>query len=565
MSSSSSEKPGAGTYLGVAALAAFFAVFLFYPLYYVFSKSFIIDGGLSFTFFRLLAQNQVVVESIGNSLMIAAWVTVISAALGFLFASLIVRTDLPAKWLWGNLLLVPLILPPFVGAIGVKYVFGRFGMVNTLLMEAGLIDPRGAIDWLGQPFWGVVILEVLHLFPIMYLNVAGSYAMMDPSLEEAARGLGSKGWALFRRVTLPLLMPGFFAGASIVFIWAFTDLGTPLLFDYRSVVPVQIFNNVQSTQENLIGYALVVVVLGITVLFFAGAKFLFGRKKYDMPAFGRTAGAVARLGLPLKAAALVFMALFCIVALVPHASVLLVSLSKDWFMTVLPEQWTVEYYGQVFRHPLAFLSVKNSLALSGMAVAVVLVMGSAIAYYLSRKKFRGRELLDVCAMLPLAVPGVVLAYGYVQSFFRTAIDPRLNPVALLVVSYAVRRLPLVVRAMYSGFQQSSVTLEEASASLGAGPVTTLRRITFPIIRANLLGAAILGFAFSMLEVSDSLILAMQEKYYPMTKAIYMLMGRLGDGGYIASAMGMLGVVLLGAALMLAQRLIGRRMGDLFRA
>ena len=136
---------------------------------------------------------------------------------------------------------------------------------------------------------------------------------------------------------------------------------------------------------------------------------------------------------------------------------------------------------------------------------------------------------------------------------------------LLVVSYAVRRLPLVVRALYAGFQQTSVTLEEASASLGASPATTLRRVTFPLIRANLLGAAILAFAFSMLEVSDSMILAMEERFYPMTKAIYMLIGRLEDGGMIASAMGVLGVALLACALALAQRLLGRRMGDLFRA
>jgi iron(III) transport system permease protein len=135
---------------------------------------------------------------------------------------------------------------------------------------------------------------------------------------------------------------------------------------------------------------------------------------------------------------------------------------------------------------------------------------------------------------------------------------------LLIVSYAIRRLPLVVRALYAGFQQTSVTLEEASSSLGAPPAATLRRVTLPLIRANMLGAAILAFAFSMLEVSDSLILAMREKFYPMTKAIYMLMGRLEDGGMIASAMGMFGVALLACSLVIAQRLLGRKMGELFR-
>jgi len=565
MRSSSSERPGPGAVAVAAAVAAFFALFLFYPLVYVFNKSFIVNGRPTLEFFELLFKSPALRESIGNSLLIAAAVTALSAALGLVFAWLLSRSDLPAKGLWSNLLLFPLILPPFVGAIGIRYVFGRFGMINILLMKAGIISEMAPIDWLGSPFWGVVILETLHLFPIMLLNISGSFALMDPSLEDAARSLGARGAALFRTVTAPLLMPGFFAGASIVFIWAMTDLGTPLLFEYRAVAPVQIFNAVQATQENALGYALVVAVLLITAAFFMLSKFVFSRRRVDMPAFGRSAGRLVRLGLPGKIAVCAALALFICVALIPHVSVVLVSFSEKWFMSALPQEWTLDYYGKVFTHPMSYNSVKNSLALSGLAVIVTMAAGGAIAYLLARKKFRGQGILDACAMLPLAVPGVVLAFGYVQGFFGTALDPRVNPIPLLVIGYAVRRLPLVVRALYAGFQQTGAALEEASASLGAGPAPTLRFVTLPLIRANMLGAAILAFAFSMLEVSDSLILAMEEKFFPMTKAIYMLMARLGDGGMIASAMGVLGALLLAAALVAAQKLLGKKMGDLFRA
>ncbi|HPI75518.1 MAG TPA: iron ABC transporter permease [bacterium] len=565
MRSSSNERPGPGAFAAVAAIAAFFALFLFYPLVYVFNKSFIVNGRPTLEFFELLFKSPALRESIGNSLMIAAAVTLLSAALGLAFAWLLSRTDLPAKGLWSNLLLFPLILPPFVGAIGIRYVFGRFGMINILLMKAGIISEMNPIDWLGSPFWGVVILETLHLFPIMLLNISGSFALMDPSLEDAARSLGARGAALFRTVTAPLLMPGFFAGASIVFIWAMTDLGTPLLFEYRAVAPVQIFNAVQATQENALGYALVVAVLLITAAFFMLSKFVFARRRVDMPAFGRSAGRLVRLSVPGKVAFCAALAVFVLIALIPHVSVVLVSFSEKWFMSALPQEWTLDYYGKVFTHPMSYNSVKNSLALSGLAVIVTMAAGGTIAYLLARKKFKGQGILDACAMLPLAVPGVVLAFGYVQGFFGTSLDPRVNPVPLLVIGYAVRRLPLVVRALYAGFQQTGAALEEASASLGAGPAPTLRFITLPLIRANMLGAAILAFAFSMLEVSDSLILAMEEKFFPMTKAIYMLMARLGDGGMIASAMGVLGALLLAAALAAAQKLLGKKMGDLFRA
>jgi iron(III) transport system permease protein len=188
-----------------------------------------------------------------------------------------------------------------------------------------------------------------------------------------------------------------------------------------------------------------------------------------------------------------------------------------------------------------------------------------IAYILARKRIPGKDFLDLIAMLPLALPGLILAFGYVACFSGSFLDPRENPTALLIVIYAVRRLPYMVRAAYAGFQQTSIALEEASQSLGATPLKTMRKVTFPLIIANLVAGGILSFAFAMLEVSSSLILAMKKEFFPITKAIYYLFGRVGDGPYIASAMGMLGMVLLIISLVLTGRFLGKRMGELFRA
>jgi iron(III) transport system permease protein len=203
--------------------------------------------------------------------------------------------------------------------------------------------------------------------------------------------------------------------------------------------------------------------------------------------------------------------------------------------------------------------------LSGLSTIIDIVLGVTIAYILARKRVPGRAALDVLAMLPLALPGLVLAFGYVAAFSATPLDPRTNPVPLLVIAYAVRRLPYMVRAAYAGFQQTSVVLEEAAINLGASPVKTLFQITMPLVFANLIAGAVLSFSFAMLEVSDSLILASKEPYYPITKAIYALLQRIEDGPYIASAMGMLGMLLLAASLFVAGRFFGRRMGELFRA
>jgi iron(III) transport system permease protein len=252
-------------------------------------------------------------------------------------------------------------------------------------------------------------------------------------------------------------------------------------------------------------------------------------------------------------------------ALIPHLGVLLTSVTKRWFLSVLPAEYTMQFYKEVFSHDLALLSIKNSLFLSSLSTIVDVVLGVTIAYLLTRKRVPGRDVLDTLAMLPLALPGLVMAFGYVAAFSATPLDVRVNPVPLLVIAYAVRRLPYMVRAAYAGFQQTSVALEEAAVNLGASPMKTLYQITFPLIFANLIAGAVLSFSFAMLDVSDSLILAVKEQNYPVTKAIYTLLERIADGPYIASAMGMLGLLLLAGSLFVAGRFFGRRMGELFRA
>jgi len=217
--------------------------------------------------------------------------------------------------------------------------------------------------------------------------------------------------------------------------------------------------------------------------------------------------------------------------------------------------------------------VRNSLLFSSCSALVDLVLGVIIAWLLTRRRIPLAWLLDGLAMLPLALPGLVLAFGYVAGFdnFRNPwlnsyLNPRNNPTLLLIIGYSVRRLPYIVRSAYAGFQQTSITLEEASANLGATPFRTLRRITLPLVMANLIAGTILTFSFAMLEVSDGLILAMKERYFPITKMIYQLMGRLDPNApAIACAMGVVGMALLAASFLVAGRLLGKRLGQLFRA
>jgi len=564
------------TLLFLAGLAAFFAAFLFYPASHLLRQAFGTSGEWTLRHFGSLLASPLSREALMNSLALATATTLGCSMLAVPLAHVFTRWEFAGRGLLSSLLLVPMIMPPFVGAIGLKQVLARFGSLNLLLQQAGWADPAQPIDWLGSGgLGGVWALQVLNLYPILFLNVMAAMANIDPSLREAAQGLGAGTWRLFRTVTLPLIVPGWFAGAIIVWIWSFTDLGTPLVFGCSRVVPVQVFDAVNDLNTNPQGYALVVVVLALTVALFVVSKRLVASRGHAMMPRGHVAGMACRPTVVRTAMAWGGSLLLVGLALLPHVAVVAQSLSSRWFLTVLPTAWTTEHFGEVFGHGLTSSSIRNSLLYSSLSALVDLVLGVMIAWLLTRRRIPFAGVLDALAMLPLALPGLVLAFGYVAGFDIDArahptldawLDPRTNPTLLLVISYSVRRLPYIVRSAVAGFQQTSVTLEEASAGLGAGPLTTLRRITLPLVAANLVAGTILTFSFAMLEVSDSLLLAMRDQFFPMTKQIWSLMGRIHpSSASVACALGVVGMGVLVTSLLVAGRIMGRRMGQLFRA
>lgn len=578
-------------------LAIFFALFLVYPLITLLGGAFmvekVVDGhavtAFSLDYFRLIFENAFYRECFTNSFIIAVITTTLTIALSLPLAILFLRYEFPAKKLLNVLLLTILVLPPFVGAIGLKQFLSRFGSLNLLLSNIGLVDMSHPIDWLGAGgFVGIIILQVLHLYPIMMLSTQAALANIDPSLRDAARNLGAGSFHTFRTITLPLAMPGIFAGSSLVFVAAFTDLGVPLMFDFQATVPTQIFNLVTQI-DNPVGYALVVLTLVVvSLLFVLGKKLGEG----DFAMMGRSSAQleITTLRGTKGLLAMGAVGLLIFISLLPHIGVVIQSFAARWFMTILPTEWSPEYYGEIFALKDTATSIRNSLVYATSSAVVDIFLGMVIAWLLVREKFVGRTLLDVLAMLPLALPGLVLAFAYFVTFSKAplgpgwsewlgagatkwfnqawldAFDPRTNPTLVLIIAYAVHRIPFMVRAGYAGLQQTSVTLEEASANLGAGPLRTMWGITRPLIGANLIAGALLTFIFAMLDVSNGMILTLEKQYYPLTKAIYALMGRVTPTApSVACALGVLAMAVLAAGLLFASKLLGQKMGRLFRA
>ena len=554
-----------------AFVGLFFAVFFLYPAVVVLKEAFYVDGqGFTFSFVGEVFKNPVYTEGLWNAFALGITSTVAAMGIALPLAMIGHRYLLPFKKSLSALILIPLVLPPFVGAVGVKQILGIQGALNAFLVKIGLVDAAMPVDWLGEGrFWGVVIMNALHLYPILYMNIAASLSNIDPAMEQAAQNLGCPPWRRFLRITLPLTTPGIFAGGAIVFIWSFTELGVPLVFDYTRVAPVQVYDGIKDLGSNPFPYALVAIMLLVSTLVFLLSKAVLGRSKLGTTPRPKGKNIEVRpKGGKAWLCTFFFVGVFFIASL-PHAGVVILSLAHDWYATVLPEAWTMAHYEEALSHPLVVPSIQNSLFYASMATLVDLILGVAIAWVIVRSTIRGRAFLDALVMLPLAVPGLVMAFGYLalsqdgEAFYFLVQGAKENPTWLLVVAYAVRRLPYVVRSAVAGLQQSNIALEEAARSLGATPARTLRRVSFPLLGANLIAGGILAFAFAMLEVSDSLILAQQSEHFPITKAIYSLISMLGNGYELASALGVWAMLFLGISIIGAVVLGGKK-GGLFR-
>jgi len=559
-------------YLITAIVVLVFGFFFIYPVSSVLKVAFTEpDQGFTMRYIYNVFINPVYREGLWNALLLGIASTIVTFVVAFPLALASHRYDFPFKRWLSILILIPLVLPPFVGAVGVKSILGVNGAFNSLLINFGFMAEDAPYDWLGNGrFWGVVVMNALHLYPILYINILAALSNLDPAMEQAAQNLGASPWKRLRTITLPLCMPGIFAGAAIVFIWAFTELGVPLVFDYTRVAPVQIYDGIKDLNSNPMPYALVAVMLISSFSIFLFSRFVLGGR--DQSNTPRPKGRMEQKELSGKTgwfftAGFTLLFLF---ASIPHTGVFFLSVAEDWYQSVLPNSLTMSHYSDSLGHPLVVGSIKNSLLYASGATILDVIFGLAIAWVIVRSNIWGRSILDAVLMLPLAVPGLVLAFGYLalsapgEPFHFLLSWFGGNPVMLLVVAYAIRRIPYVVRAAVAGLEQSNPELEEAALSMGAKPSKMLTRIAIPLIGANLVAGAILAFAFAMLEVSDSLILAQQAEHYPITKAIYSLLSTLGNGYEIASSLGVWAMIFLGIAISGAFILVGKKSGGLFR-
>ncbi len=547
-------------YSTFAVLTIFLGIFLLLPIYLV------IKEGLHWSLITEIFKNPVTFEGLINSLKIAILTTFFTILLSFPFALLFNKYDFKGKKAVSFFMLLPMILPPFVGALGIQQFLGHYGVVNTILRNCGM-EPIAFFDG-SNKLLAVALIESLHLFPILYLNLVASLNSVDPSMEEASHLLGAGKIKTFFKITLPLVKNGLFAGCSIILIWSFTELGTPLMFGFTRTTPVQIFNGINEIESNPLPYAMVAVMLFFSTALYLIAKKMLRTNNAAAAKGSRQSGAFKLKGfksyLPFSA-----FLLLALVSLLPHIMLLCCAFSQEYYQTILPRVFTLIHFEEALSNPMVIPSIVNSLRYALLATVIAVILGLAGALIQHKWRLKGEVLADILCMLPLSVPGIVIAFGYIGmatklDWARNFFNPTGNPLLLLGVAYAIRRIPYVIRSASSGLQQTPDDLEFAARNLGASEKKAFFKITMPIIGAHLLIGGLFAFSFSMLEVSDSLILAQKSAYYPITKALFELSQFLGNGPAIACAFGVWTMLFLGATLYLASTLAGKKSTDVFK-
>jgi len=480
----------------IAVLFLFVAII--YPLGKIFSM-FASQGLDQVSDFVSSSNNQTI---LGNTLLLGSLVGLIGTALGFLFAYVQARVDVPFKKFFHFMALLPVVSPPFAVATSAIVLFGRSGILTYKLF-----DLRYNIYGLD----GLTFVLVLSFFPVAYMNLLGMMQALDPALDEAATNLGASKWKVFKTITLPMLVPGIASSFLLLFVEAIADLANPLVIggDF-TVLASRIYIAIIGEYNLNNGAILSVLLLIPSITVFAAQRYWVNRKSV-ISVTGKPSGKTQLIKSPFPRWTLfTLVMIFSLLILTIYGSVVLGAFTN---LFGIDNTFTLEH----FRFVLFGYGSKAMVDTSWLSLAATPIAGLLailIAWLVVRKQFAGRSLLDFTSMLGIAVPGTVLGIGYVLAFRSASkisgitILPSLaggtafgSGAIAIILAFIVRSIPAGVRAGVSSLQQIDPAIEEASLSLGADNGVTFRKITLPLIRPATLTSLVYSFARSMTSLS----------------------------------------------------------------
>jgi iron(III) transport system permease protein len=509
------------------------------------------EGRLTLANFRAALSQRLYVQALWNSLILGTWTAVLSVAIGLPMAWAVGRTDVPAKKFIHLTAIVAYITPPYLTAIAFVYLYSpNAGLLNRFAREA-LGTPALTFNVFSMA--GLILVTVLHTFPFVYLLAASALESVDASMEESAQILGAGRWRTAFAVTAPLVAPAVLSGALIAFVNAIALFGSQAIIGLPGrifTLPTRIYALFDHPPEYGLASALSLVFVGLTVIALALQRRYLARRSYVTVGGKGSRPRLVALG-PGRWGVLAFCVLVFVVAVLgPYLTLLAVSLSKSWGLQFWQNLTLQNYRFILFEYDVTRRAIVNSLLLASAAATAAVLLGSLIGWIDLRTTLPGRKLLDYASLIPLGLPGIVVAVALIQFWLRMPL-PIYGTLLIILLAYTGRYVPLGVRSASAAFRQIDPSLEETARVTGAGWLRTFRSVTLPLARPGLFAGWILVFVPALQELSASILL-FSSGSITLAVAVY----NLYETGYLeaVAALAVVTMVIITVAIVLAMRL-----------
>ena len=528
-------------------LLCLFLLFLVWPLVGLLQQSvFNSDGeltGANFNRFFTYVDGYYL-KPIGNSLKVTICSTAVSLALGIPLAYFYSFYKLKGAKAIFVISVLCSMSAPFIGAYSWILLMGRNGLITKFLST--LLGVKvGSI----YGFKGILLVQSLKFFPLVFIYMNGAFKNIDNTLMEASANMGCTGVRRLFRIVLALSMPTILAAALMVFMQAFADFGTPMVMgEGYQTFPVMIYNAYlgEGGVDRNFAAALAVVAVIITAVIFIIQKWGTSKFKFSMnalhPVEKKECKGIGGFFMHLYSYLLIAL------AFLPQLYIIYLSFC-NYKGSIRQEGYGFGNYAQAAKKLLG-RSIKNTAVMGIIALAVIIVIAVLIAYLVVRRSSALNNTIDTISMLPYIMPGAVVGLGLLLAFDTKPLALT-GTFAIMVISFVIRRLPYTIRSATATLMQISLSIEEAAISLGASKLKTFMKITVPMMANGILSGAILSWVAIVTEMSSSIILY-SNKSITLTMSTYLAILRGNDG--MAAAFATILTVVTAISLLLYLRI-----------
>ena len=539
-------------FLSVAILVIVVAV----PVLLIFFNAFWVKGEFNIRDVVNIIMEPETYKALTNSVIIASGTTLGSTIVGTFFAWLVTRTDLPYKGFMKSMFLVPFMLPSFIGALAWKMLLSpNAGFINKFFMNNfGFEGPIFNI----YSYLGIVLVEVMYLFPFVFIQVCGALERMDPTLEESARISGAGLFTITRKITIPLVLPSILSGALLIMLYSMAHFGTVAvlgiengIFNIPTLIYQRIHQSAGSFESIRTGTVLAtVLVISAAFIIWLQGKIL-SKGRYQIiggKSFRPMELKLRALRIPLLIFCLAYIA-FTIV--LPTVVIFLVGGLKTYGLPFTLQNLSLDNYKFIlFDYKVTKDAIWNSVTLGLGAAVITMFAGVMISYVIVKMKVRGKGILEFLGMLPFSVPGSVIALGVILAWSGQYGVNLYNTVWIILVAYIARYMGFSLKANSAALEQVHDSLVEAARSCGATMWQTLKDIVLPLVRPGMLASFFLIFLPSLRELTVSIML-----YSPTTRTIGVAIYTLNEDGETVVSAALAGIALI--LIIVGQTLINR--------